>query len=324
MRTQQPLLKSHRCPVWLRALLSLVLGAMLLAAGAAHAQGSSDTITYIHTDISGSPLAATDANGTVLWKESYRGYGQRWLYQGSSAGQPQWFHGKEQDAATGWQYFGARYYDPAVGRFMGIDPVDFQDGNLHSFNRYAYGNNNPIRYLDPDGRLPLPAVGAIVFARMVTWLATRQATALAVVETGALIATGTAAPGMAGVEAVAAKTAATATNAAAGAAKGEAAFFRGAKAGEAPSFVPRAGEFKIDPRTGLVKDTHGVSVFDNPMSVSSRGFTPHLVDQSSIPDSLRIIQRGADPRHFEIVPKPGANLTQQQFTNACGSIVCVR
>ena len=108
MRTQQPLLKSHRCPVWLRALLSLVLGAMLLAAGAAHAQGSSDTITYIHTDISGSPLAATDANGTVLWKESYRGYGQRWLYQGSSAGQPQWFHGKEQDAATGWQYFGAR------------------------------------------------------------------------------------------------------------------------------------------------------------------------------------------------------------------------
>ena len=164
MRTQQPLLKSHRCPVWLRALLSLVLGAMLLAAGAAHAQGSSDTITYIHTDIGGSPLAATDANGTVVWKESYRGYGQRWLYQGSSASQPQWFHGKEQDAATGWQYFGARYYDPAVGRFMGIDPVDFQDGNLHSFNRYAYGNNNPVRYLDPDGGYAEVALEALSLA----------------------------------------------------------------------------------------------------------------------------------------------------------------
>ena len=165
MRTHQLLLKSHRCPVWLRALFTLLLGALLLAAGNVHAQGTSgETITYIHTDIGGSPLAATDANGTVVWKESYRGYGQRWLYQGSSASQPQWFHGKEQDAATGWQYFGARYYDPAVGRFMGIDPVDFQDGNLHSFNRYAYGNNNPIRYLDPDGGYAEVALEALSLA----------------------------------------------------------------------------------------------------------------------------------------------------------------
>ncbi|MDP3638827.1 MAG: hypothetical protein Q8R51_15720, partial [Azonexus sp.] len=106
--------------------------------------------------------------------------------------------------------------------------------------------------------------------------------------------------------------------------KGEAAFFRGAKAGEAPSFVPKPGEFRVDPRTGFVKDTHGVSVFDNPLSVSSKGYVPHQIDQSSMPDSLRIIQRGGDPRHFEIVPKPGANLTPQQFSNACSSIVCVR
>ena len=108
------------------------------------------------------------------------------------------------------------------------------------------------------------------------------------------------------------------------AAKGEAAFFRGAKAGEAPSFVPRPNDFKVDAKTGFVKDTHGVSVFDNPLSVSSNGYVPHRVDQSSIPDSLRIIQRGSDPRHFEIVPRPGANLTPQQFINACNSIVCVR
>ena len=74
---------TNQLPIWLRALWAVLLGTLLLAAGVAHAQGSSDTITYIHTDISGSPLAATDANGTVLWKESYRGYGQRWLYQGS-------------------------------------------------------------------------------------------------------------------------------------------------------------------------------------------------------------------------------------------------
>ncbi|HYD78256.1 MAG TPA: RHS repeat-associated core domain-containing protein, partial [Paucimonas sp.] len=99
-------------------------------------------------------------------------------------------------------------------------------------------------------------------------------------------------------------------------------FFRGAKPGAAPSFVPRENDFKVDPMTGFVKDTHGVSVFDNAASVSSKGFVPHQVDLNSVPDSLRIIQRGADPHHFEIVPQVGANLTPQQFINACSSIVC--
>jgi RHS repeat-associated protein len=48
------------------------------------------------------------------------------------------------------QYFGARYYDPAIGRFMGIDPMEVVDSNLFSFNRFAYGNNNPVRYRGPN------------------------------------------------------------------------------------------------------------------------------------------------------------------------------
>ncbi|OGB95057.1 MAG: hypothetical protein A3G82_07580 [Burkholderiales bacterium RIFCSPLOWO2_12_FULL_67_210] len=117
-------------------------------------EDTGETITYIHTDISGSPLAATNANGNVVWKENYQAYGERQLQQPGSEGQGQWFHGKQADASTGLQYFGARYYDPAVGRFMGVDPVGFQEDNLNSFNRYAYGNNNPVKYLDPDGRDP--------------------------------------------------------------------------------------------------------------------------------------------------------------------------
>ncbi len=38
---------------------------------------------------------------------------------------------------------------------MGIDPVGFQEDNIHSFNRYAYANDNPYRFVDPDGRLPI-------------------------------------------------------------------------------------------------------------------------------------------------------------------------
>jgi len=47
----------------------------------------------------------------------------------------------------------ARYYDPVIGRFLSNDPVGFRD--VHSFNRYAYANNNPYKYTDPDGRLPV-------------------------------------------------------------------------------------------------------------------------------------------------------------------------
>jgi RHS repeat-associated protein len=57
--------------------------------------------------------------------------------------------------AAGLSYFGARWYDPALGRFMGVDPVGFSEANLHSFNRYAYANNNPYKFVDPDGRNPL-------------------------------------------------------------------------------------------------------------------------------------------------------------------------
>lgn len=43
----------------------------------------------------------------------------------------------------------ARYYDPVIGRFYSNDPIGFRD--VHSFNRYAYVNNNPYKYVDPTG-----------------------------------------------------------------------------------------------------------------------------------------------------------------------------
>jgi hypothetical protein len=99
-------------------------------------------------------------------------------------------------------------------------------------------------------------------------------------------------------------------------------FYRGAKPGEAPSFSPRPTEFKVDAATGTVKPTHGVSVFDNPSSVSSKGFVPHEIDMASVPPELRVIQRGNDLAHYEIVPEAGSNLTPGQFCELLGQIVC--
>lgn len=45
----------------------------------------------------------------------------------------------------------ARYYDPVIGRFYSNDPVGFDILNVHTFGRYTYGNNNPYKFVDPNG-----------------------------------------------------------------------------------------------------------------------------------------------------------------------------
>jgi RHS repeat-associated protein len=141
------------------SLLSLVaLSSALPAPTALHA---AESVLYFHNDISGTPLAATDASGNVVWKETYRPYGERINNAPTSntgKGKNElYFHGKQQEPLNGGvtiQYFGARYYDPSIGRFMGVDPVHFVPPNVHSFNRFAYGNNNPYKFHDPDGNTP--------------------------------------------------------------------------------------------------------------------------------------------------------------------------
>jgi RHS repeat-associated protein len=61
--------------------------------------------------------------------------------------------GKERDAETGLDYFGARYLSAAQGRFLSPDPgnagASIQDPQ--SWNAYAYARNNPLSYVDPTG-----------------------------------------------------------------------------------------------------------------------------------------------------------------------------
>jgi type IV pilus assembly protein PilP len=65
------------------------------------------------------------------------------------------FTGKELDDRVGLYYYGARYYDPLLGRFITPDYV-IPGGGLdpQGYNRYAYVLNNPMKYVDPDGRAP--------------------------------------------------------------------------------------------------------------------------------------------------------------------------
>ena len=55
----------------------------------------------------------------------------------------------ELDAATGMYYYGARYYDPRLSIFISVDPLAEKYPNIGS---YVYVANNPINFIDPDGR----------------------------------------------------------------------------------------------------------------------------------------------------------------------------
>lgn len=118
-------------------------------------------ISYYHNDVVGSPLAATDKVGALKWREHYWPYGERNLRDTKAATATMWFAGKPQDADSKLSYFGARYYDPLLGRFMGIDPVGVDESNLHSHNRYAYGNNNPYKFVDPTGNIAETALDVV-------------------------------------------------------------------------------------------------------------------------------------------------------------------
>jgi len=111
---------------------------------------AAEKVTYYYTNEQGTPLATTDENGVVLTRVDYRAYGVQVL---GTPEQGPGYTGHVNDADAGLVYMQARYYDPDVGRFVSADPVGPKPGDIFSFNRQAYTNNNPINRIDPDGRV---------------------------------------------------------------------------------------------------------------------------------------------------------------------------
>lgn len=61
------------------------------------------------------------------------------------------YTGKERDAESGLDFFGARYYGSSMGRFMSPDPTGGKIEDQQSLNRYTYVRNNPVSFTDPNG-----------------------------------------------------------------------------------------------------------------------------------------------------------------------------
>lgn len=116
-------------------------------------------VTFVHTDHLGSVVAESNSGGTITKRFHYKPFGETIEAQQDDVG----YTGHKHDVDIGLTYMQARYYDPVLGRFLSNDPVGFlghlQRGNspAHGFNRYAYANNNPYKYTDPNGEFAIVA-----------------------------------------------------------------------------------------------------------------------------------------------------------------------
>ncbi len=76
------------------------------------------------------------------------------------------FTGHAWDGGTGLYFYGARWYDPSIGRFLSADTLVPSPGDPQSLNRYAYVLNNPLRHRDSSGHIPIDYlldIGGILF-----------------------------------------------------------------------------------------------------------------------------------------------------------------
>jgi RHS repeat-associated protein len=63
------------------------------------------------------------------------------------------FTGQREIAGLGIYHYNARFYSPVLGRFLSADTIVPGYANPQNLNRYAYVNNNPLRYTDPTGHI---------------------------------------------------------------------------------------------------------------------------------------------------------------------------
>ncbi|WP_291151923.1 RHS repeat-associated core domain-containing protein [Flavobacterium sp. UBA7680] len=106
---------------------------------------------FYHPDHLGTSTALTDINGDAYQFFLNLPFGETMAEQlpSSDYQTPYKFNGKELDEETGLYYYGARYYDPKVSIWYSVDPLAEK---YPDYSPYVYCANNPVLYIDPDGR----------------------------------------------------------------------------------------------------------------------------------------------------------------------------
>ncbi len=110
-------------------------------------------VFYYHSDhLGGRTSYITDKDGNATQFVSYKPYGEALVDEHATSFESPWkFNGKELDAETGLYYYGARYYEPVLAVWYGVDAQTEKAPNM---SPYMYCFANPVKLLDPNGNWP--------------------------------------------------------------------------------------------------------------------------------------------------------------------------
>ena len=123
-----------------------------------YAQGVFDV--YLFTkNLQGDIIGIYDESGSLVAEYKYDAWGHSYgmsYYPESkyiADANPFRYRGYYYDTETGFYYLNSRYYDPQIKRFISADSIGYlgANGDLNSYNLYAYCSNNPVMYVDPNG-----------------------------------------------------------------------------------------------------------------------------------------------------------------------------
>jgi RHS repeat-associated protein len=125
---------------------------------------SSGTVQYLHHDQIGSTRLVTSSTGGIADSYTYTPYGALVSGSSSTTGVLLGYAGQYTDPTTGLQYNQARWYDPATGQFMVIDPKV-----QTTWQPYAYAGGDPLLNADPSGEAASGYVRMVCAVASVTW-----------------------------------------------------------------------------------------------------------------------------------------------------------
>jgi RHS repeat-associated protein len=116
---------------------------------------------FYHNDHLGGVNVISDITGNRIQLTEYEPWGKvsRTDPATNSPDPEKRFTGQILDPESGLYYYGARYYDPDLARFISPDPIVPSPGDPQSLNRYTYVRNNPVKYIDPTGHSFWSAIG---------------------------------------------------------------------------------------------------------------------------------------------------------------------
>ncbi|MBK8812290.1 MAG: hypothetical protein IPN69_16390 [Acidobacteria bacterium] len=139
------------------------------------------TTRYTATDMLGSPRVITDSQGNVISRRDFKPFGEEITNNtgerapaakyGTADNLRQKFTTYQRDEETGLDFAEARMYENRHGRFTAVDPLlaSGKSANPQTFNRFVYVLNNPLRFNDPHGMIPVETVIDVVSLAASAW-----------------------------------------------------------------------------------------------------------------------------------------------------------